>query len=514
VTLAVALPVASAQEWQEIDTAHAPSARQSSWAVYDSHRGVVVLFGGWSSSLGHNSETWEYDGEDWTMIMTPHAPSPRRAHAMAYDSNRRVTVLFGGYDGARRNDTWEYDGTDWVRVFTPNSPPANWQHMMAFDEARGTSVVFGGLTSDPTDATWEYDGSDWVQVPTPTAPGPRKGAGMTWHAGHQVVWLFGGAKNVSASAVFDDTWEYDGSDWTKLEPLNHPTGRNALRIVYDDTAGHIVFFGGNEVGLVERDDTWVHRDADWEEIFPAEKPAPRRAHVFAFDSARGVGVLFGGRGDGSVFFNDTWEIMSDAPEPVPVPVRVTPRTLNKKSGGAYVKVRIRLGPFFSPADVDPSRPIELSIEASDPILDVGHTGDGDSLQVFFPRDEVQDMAPVGDSVTFFVRGWLLDGNPLEGTDYLRVIDKGKEHSSDEDPSSILGEAHRGWVENLGAAGSRDLGPTVPLSDFLSNYGLTRNPDPETPPPGRAFFYLLPSCTAESCDYGVTSTGEERTSSGS
>jgi hypothetical protein len=136
------------------------------------------------------------------------------------------------------------------------------------------------------------------------------------------------------------------------------------------------------------------------------------------------------------------------------------------------------------------------------------------LVVLFSRAEVLEAAPVGDAVEFFLRGRFLDGIPFEGTDYVRVIDKGRGHDSEVDPSSILGEARRGLVENLGVAGPSDLGPTLPLPDFLSNYGFTMNPDPEGPSPGAAFFYLFPSCTTEGCDYGETSAGEERTSSGS
>ena len=57
-------------------------------------------------------------------------------------------------------------------------------------------------------------------------------------------------------------------------------------------------------------------------------------------------------------------------------------------------------------------------------------GDYDSegipdLMVKFDRQAVIDMVPVGDAVNVTVTGKLYDGTPFEGSDVIRVIDKGK-----------------------------------------------------------------------------------------
>jgi RHS repeat-associated protein len=79
--------------------------------VYDSRRGVSVLFGGVTPAVnGYETDTWEYD-ETWTEVNTDHWPPGRTAHAMAYDSNRGQVVLLGGGSGGAsgyRADTWEY----------------------------------------------------------------------------------------------------------------------------------------------------------------------------------------------------------------------------------------------------------------------------------------------------------------------------------------------------------------------------------------------------------------------
>ena len=99
-----------------------PSPRSQHAMVFDSARGVVVLFGGFGAT-GTRGDTWVWDGETWTLMSTL-GPSPRRTHVMAYDSGRGVTVLFGGYTGAPYSgETWEWDGATWtLRATTGPSP--------------------------------------------------------------------------------------------------------------------------------------------------------------------------------------------------------------------------------------------------------------------------------------------------------------------------------------------------------------------------------------------------------
>ena len=75
--------------------------------IYDSARGVTVLFGGWDGS--YKGDTWEWEGTTWTLLSEV-GPPGRLYSAMAYDSARAVTVLFGGAAEPllrTANDTWE-----------------------------------------------------------------------------------------------------------------------------------------------------------------------------------------------------------------------------------------------------------------------------------------------------------------------------------------------------------------------------------------------------------------------
>lgn len=148
--------------WTERDV-NGPGPKQSHSIVYDSARGVSVLFGGETSQTGpFSSETWEWDGVLWTQSAVS-GPSARAYHASAYDSARRVTVLFGG-QSPMLSDSWEWNGLNWMQRLI-SGPSGRFYHAMAYDSARGTTVLFGGgVNTDFNSETWELTGP----CPAPT----------------------------------------------------------------------------------------------------------------------------------------------------------------------------------------------------------------------------------------------------------------------------------------------------------------------------------------------------------
>jgi hypothetical protein len=95
--------------WTQCSPAMSPSARAGHAMAYDSARAVTVRFGGnLNTSPANNGDTWEWNGTTWTQRSPATSPSPRFEHAMVYDSMRGVTVLYGGNTGTLPNgDTWE-----------------------------------------------------------------------------------------------------------------------------------------------------------------------------------------------------------------------------------------------------------------------------------------------------------------------------------------------------------------------------------------------------------------------
>ena len=114
--------------WDRIAVADpTPSPRVFTGFVFDSHRGVAVLYGGGPNRWTFLNDTWEWDGAQWTKMNIP-GPGKRTLHAMAYDSKRRKVVVFGGQSILGNvepflNDTWEYGVTPAPNINTPVNFP-------------------------------------------------------------------------------------------------------------------------------------------------------------------------------------------------------------------------------------------------------------------------------------------------------------------------------------------------------------------------------------------------------
>lgn len=95
--------------------------------------------------------------------------------------------------------------------------------------------------------TWEYNGSVWTRV-ADTGPEPRMGCGLVYDG--KTMLLFGGKNN---GTFFKNTWEWDGKHWTQRQDIG-PAARAFAAMAYDSTRQRAVLFGGAGPGLFG--DTW------------------------------------------------------------------------------------------------------------------------------------------------------------------------------------------------------------------------------------------------------------------
>jgi hypothetical protein len=95
--------------------------------------------------------------------------------------------------------------------------------------------------------TWEYDGSVWTRV-ADTGPEPRMGCGLVYDG--KTMLLFGGKNDAS---FFKNTWEWDGKHWTQRQDIG-PAARAFAAMAYDSVRQRAVLFGG--VGPSLFGDTW------------------------------------------------------------------------------------------------------------------------------------------------------------------------------------------------------------------------------------------------------------------
>jgi hypothetical protein len=304
-------------DWSQASTSTAPAARVWPAMDYDSARGVSVLFGGSTGGSAAFNDIWEWDGFNWVQKTTSGGPPKLAGAAMAYDSSRHVSVLFGGSDasGALSGATWEWNGTAWTQRTLAVSPPARAFASMAYDSNRGRVVLFGGTTGTGRSAeTWEYDGNAWTRVNSPVSPSARIGSAIAFDAVRSRTVLFGGSDaNGNRQA---DTWEWDGTGWSQIATTTAPYARLWAAMVFDPVRDRTVLFGGDHIqpfALGPTNDTWDWDGTSWTRDWTGAAPPVRAGQTMAFDSHRNRAVMFGGFNAAvspNVLYGDTWELAS------------------------------------------------------------------------------------------------------------------------------------------------------------------------------------------------------------
>lgn len=246
-----------------------PSARQRHRFVYDSQRGVSVLFGGLGDGATladlYRNDTWEYDGTQWTRRNPVDAPSPRVDFGMTFDRHRGRIVLFGGmtnsgFGGAFVNgETWEYDGTHWLRRSPTRSPAPRSRHALFYDPVRRLTTLYGGDTTLPNPRAgdlWTWDGSEWTEQ---TVSGERPMFGNAGSPPHpRMVWDERRGYAVLPPTSINQgggqdyaTWTWDGTRWTRrpytFEGIGLTPGMtgSGVGLVYDSFRGEVIYWGGD-----------------------------------------------------------------------------------------------------------------------------------------------------------------------------------------------------------------------------------------------------------------------------
>ncbi|TET31359.1 MAG: hypothetical protein E3J72_22570 [Planctomycetota bacterium] len=281
--------------------------------------------GGTGTGSGPPTSTSTVPTGIWQKANPASKPGGLSYHTMAWDGTG--ILLYGGIDGVgnARNDTYRYDGTTWRKSGGANPTSARYYTRIAWDGAQ--VVMFGGFVTDPdnasrsvpTDETWLWDGSDWTKASLTGSPPPRADHVLTW-TGSQVI-LFGG---LGEDNILGDTWEWTGSGWRELSPSTKPAPRFAGGF------GGPFIHGGriNSRGGVSSD-VYYWNGADWIDRTPAGNLNTLENHFFytesmGFHFALGIGVRFGGYTGTSTagltceFHTDRWIVQNDEPKPIPV----------------------------------------------------------------------------------------------------------------------------------------------------------------------------------------------------
>jgi hypothetical protein len=246
--------------WSRVATT-GPSPRRLPSLVYDSRRQRVVLFGG-QVGLTLLRDTWEWDGSTWTQRSTT-GPEARIHQVAGYDRQRGKVVLYGGaaVNDQPLRDTWEWDGTTWTQV--ANQGVDRIANAMAFDQQRNQMLLLGvdvvPLSGRPnrTDL-WSFSGTAWSAVGAALS-GPELSPVqplVTLGASGGVLLFDGGTLQGVAS-----TWTWNGS-WTKATVTDGPSIRNGVALAYDSERRRVVLFGGG-TRSADFNDTWEWDGQRW-----------------------------------------------------------------------------------------------------------------------------------------------------------------------------------------------------------------------------------------------------------
>ncbi|HEY8091494.1 MAG TPA: kelch repeat-containing protein [Polyangiaceae bacterium] len=260
--------------WTEAHPPQSPSPRFGAMAA--SLGGDVVLFGGSQRA----AETWAWNGATWAQRQPSWSPPP--LVDSVFSVLGQGLVLFGGYDsGTVYHDVWQWDGTTWTHGNPAVVPPA--RQAPAGAVLDGSLVIFGGEDTDflPLGDTWVYDGTSWTQKQPAHSPSPRRGAVAAARDGRVV--LFGGDTLPPSYGLWrsvDETWVWDGTDWTQAHPAQSPEARSFAGMAA--AGGQVVLFGGSTFGgsFGEPSGTWTWDGTTWTR-FTGPGPEPRNYPTMA-----------------------------------------------------------------------------------------------------------------------------------------------------------------------------------------------------------------------------------------
>jgi len=180
--------------------------------------------------------------------------------------------------------------------------------------------------------------------------GGRYAHALAYDAARNQTILFGGYNpNLISGGYLGDTWAFDGTNWTRLNPATSPSRRSAASMVYVPTisGGRILLFGGYDSNNQSLNDTWLWDGTTWTQLVTASSPGPRYNSAMAYDAEHNKVVLFSGTGGGTetwLFDGTTWTLPGvQNPPPAWDQHIATYDAERKKSGAGKLRRHMALG---------------------------------------------------------------------------------------------------------------------------------------------------------------------------
>jgi hypothetical protein len=169
----------------------------------------------------------------------------------------------GPADGPDLFDTWILSGGDWRSADSGPRPDLGLGSVFVYDEAAREVLLYG------YGQTWTWNG-EWTRLRP--AASPRAGGSMAaaYDPSRQMVVVFGGATEstsqpakVGSRVSVDETWTWDGVNWSRLEPVHRPPGAQESSMAWDPAANQLVLIDRPLSGAEVVPSTWVWDGVDW-----------------------------------------------------------------------------------------------------------------------------------------------------------------------------------------------------------------------------------------------------------
>ena len=249
--------------WEKI-TQDGPPGRILGGAAYDDLRDVLVLYGGRPVESGKCSqETWEWDGEFWEQ-MSARPPTACDHVRMVYDKASQRSILFSGQDPDENqvNETWSWNGEKW-KLLSEDGPESRGHFGFVYDPGQRQTLLYGGDAGGISDEFWVWKENAWEQMDF-QGPGSLSHFGITVDTDSKAVYLFGGATSASTFASLTDTmWVLQEGHWKELNPAISPSARGGPAMGYDPVRKRIVLYGGFDSSGNIFEDTWEWDGRQW-----------------------------------------------------------------------------------------------------------------------------------------------------------------------------------------------------------------------------------------------------------
>jgi hypothetical protein len=305
-------------KWDSVTPSLLPACANEAQLVYQVHNERPLLTGGLCSDSGLADEVFEWDGSTWVEVdIQDNALITREVDsATAYDTVAQQVVRFGGHNSLQATPdsvTSAYRNRRWRRVTSVGNPQPRSMPLFRRDAERDVVWMFGGLSEDSfgsfidyLDDIWAYRNGLWTLFkPAVLADTPSQCA--------TPIGALDTDRNVLVVVCDGNTpYEWDGAAWKTFSDLDpSPASRRFAGGVYDQTQKKFVMFGGYDTLGKYRQDTWTWNGTEWTEVKPKTKPPHRAQPVMWYDPLAKKTIMYSGAGTGSIDdhaerFSDMW----------------------------------------------------------------------------------------------------------------------------------------------------------------------------------------------------------------